>query len=143
MYLQNNILLLVFIDDPPDKSARCCPKTCWPFRQKLQSTGNAERTVNDATKKLICEFNADASCVRIDSTHLNSSVKRGRGAEIFRAALKNFLRRLNKGSEAGLFPLDSELVKRRLKTQSGGGSFRQVKPSEARRKLERMARDIF
>ena len=135
--------LALHIDYMSDKNVYCCPKTYWTFKKKLNSTNNVEQIVNDIINKFISEFNVDTTCVRIDSTHLNSNMKNMRRAEIFHAVLKNFLRDLNKASEGDLALLDTELVQRYLKTQSSYEYFNQVKPSETRRKLEQMARDIF
>jgi hypothetical protein len=87
---------------------------------------------------LLRDFEAATEQQRLDSTLLCSNMRQLRRGELFAEVLEKFLRSLSEVQRAGVEAGIVERYQRRGK----GGCFSQVKPSQAKRKLEQMAQDL-
>ena len=125
-----------------DSTKYICERTLRNYRRKMQDLHLEDILFRVLTDKLLKAFNVPTQKQRLDSTHIHSDMKRLRRLNLFQETIRLFLREFEK-KEPGQFIslLPDELIKRYQKQTSG--YFGQVKPSEAKEKLDQAARDLF
>lgn len=124
----------------PTTGAHVCEKTLYNFRQNLLSETTLKNLFAAMVDRMIEKWNLKTSRHRIDSTQILSNMKVLSRLGLFVKTIEQFLARLKKKDETRLAALPKRLRERYLERR---GYFADAKSSEARRRLERSARDLW
>lgn len=131
------------ITDDSDASTYISERTLRNYRSIILEEGLAPVIFGTLTDCLLKAFNVDTSRQRLDSTHIQSNMRKLGRIRILSTTIRKFLRTLKRthGEEfaANLTP---ELIDRHLATDADG-CFSRVKPSEVSRTLEELSRDLL
>ena len=95
----------------------------------------------EVTGKLAETFKVDPETQRLDSVHIKSNMKRLGRICIFTETIHKFLVNLKKGHKEQFESIGTDIVNKYL-TQKALGCFSKVKPSESRKSLEEVSKDI-
>lgn len=136
-----------------DRTCYICPKTLWTMRDQLSQPildkkGNPlphngyDVIFETVADKLAKVFDVDVTKQRLDSTHLFSNMRHLGRIGLFAATIEKFLTNLKRHHKELFIFLDEEITKRYL-PQKGASVFSLVKPTEAPKKLEMVANDLF
>jgi hypothetical protein len=131
------------ITDHSDESGYVCEKTLWTYRQIIIDEGLDIIMFEHLTDELANAFDVDTSTQRIDSTHIQSNMRKLGRVRIFAETIRKFLRNL-KRQYIDLF--DSQIEERfreQYLDEKKFGCFSQVKPSEAAATLQELSKDLL
>jgi hypothetical protein len=131
------------ITDESDASKYISERTLRTYRRILIREGLACVLFETLTDSLIKVFDMDTAKQRLDSTLIQSNMRKLGRIRIFAATIRKFLKKL-KRAQPELFNtlLEPELCDRYLAKESEG-CFSRVKPSEASRTLDELAHDLL
>ena len=131
------------INDESDASKYISERTLRTYRKILIREGLDRVLFETLTDSLIKAFGVDTSKQRLDSTLIQSNMRKLGRIRIFATTIRKFLKKL-KRKRPDLFDtlLGSEFCDRYLGKESEG-CFSQVKPSEASRTLDELAHDLL
>jgi hypothetical protein len=113
------------------------------YRREVMARGVAEAMFAEVRDTLLKAFGVSTAKQRLDSTLILSNMKVLRRLELFVEVVQRFLRNLRRQAKA-LFEekIEGEMRERYMR-KGGGDYFAQVKPSERKRVLEEVAKDLF
>ena len=131
------------ISDESDASKYISERTLRTYRKILIQEGLDRVLFETLTDSLIKAFGVDTSKQRLDSTLIQSNMRKLGRIRIFATTIRKFLKKL-KRKHLDLFDtlLGSEFCDRYLGKESEG-CFSRVKPSEASRTLDELAHDLL
>src|SRR4030042_1422888 len=131
------------INDESDASKYISERTLRTYRRILIEEGLDRVLFDTLTDSLITAFGMDTSKQRLDSTLIQSNMRKLGRIRIFATTIRKFLKKL-KRKHPDLFDtlLESEFTERYLGKESDG-CFSRVKPSEASRTLDELAHDLL
>ena len=131
------------INDESDASKYISERTIRTYRKILIEEGLDRVLFETLTDSLITAFGVDTSKQRLDSTLIQSNMRKLGRIRIFATTIRKFLKKL-KRKHPDLFDtlLESEFTERYLGKESEG-CFSRVKPSEASRTLDELAHDLL
>lgn len=127
------------LETPPDR-AHVCVKTLYNFRQFLEADDVTRRIFERATDRFIEKWNVRTSHHRLDSTHILSNMAKLNRVGLFVRTIELFLKRLKRKKPAAFEALPTRLRQRYLDRD---GYFADVKGSNAQRRLEQCAEDMW
>ena len=131
------------INDESDASKYISERTIRTYRKILIREGLDRVLFETLTDSLIKAFGVDTSKQRLDSTLIQSNMRKLGRIRIFATTIRKFLKKL-KRKHPDLFDtlLGSEFCDRYLGKESEG-CFSRMKPSEASRTLDELAHDLL
>jgi hypothetical protein len=129
--------------DDSDASTYISERTIRNYRKIVLDEGLAPIVFGESTKRLAKEFGVDTTIQRLDSTHIQSNMRKLGRARLFAAAIRKFLRKLARSHpEAFLTSIKKELADRYL-AKNSDSCFSRVKPSEVSRTLSQVSQDLL
>jgi hypothetical protein len=130
------------ITEESDTAKYISLRTLWNNRN-IVTQNNLEKDIfNAATDKLAQVFKVNIDKQRIDSVHIKSNMRRLGRISIFSESIHKFLKNLNRGQKKQLDTIEKKVIDRYL-TKDSLGCFSRVKPSESRKTLSEVSRDLF
>ena len=130
------------INEESDDAKYISLKTVWNNRN-IVAQNNLEDTIfKAATDKLAQVFNVNIDKQRIDSVHIKSNMRRLGRIGIFSESIHKFLVNLKRGYQDHLDVIDEKIVDKYL-SENVLGCFSRVKPSESRKTLTEVSKDLF
>lgn len=130
------------ISEESDDAKYISPKTLWNCRNIISQNGLEDKIFNAATGKLAEVFKVNIDQQRIDSVHIKSNMRRLGRISIFSESTHKFLENL-KRSHPNYFDLVNQKLTDKYLAQKDLDCFSRVKPSESRKTLSEVARDLF
>lgn len=124
--------------DVPSSAAHICPKTLYNFRQKLMTDNTLQKVFETLCDRLIEQWDIKTTRHRIDSTHIVSNMKILSRLQLFVKTIEQFLKRKKNRDRVSRLP--KRFHERYLDRE---GYFCDSKSSEARRRLDQCARDLW
>ncbi len=117
-------------------------KTLWNNRN-IVAENNLEKDIFKAgTEKLAQVFKVNIDKQRIDSVHIKSNMRRLGRIGIFSQSIHKFLVNLKRGHQDRFDTIDDTIIEKYLSKDSLG-CFSRVKPSESRKTLTQVSKDLF
>jgi len=130
------------ISEESDDAKYISLRTLWNNRS-IVSQNNLEKDIfNAGTDKLAQVFKVNIDKQRIDSVHIKSNMRRLGRIGIFTETIHKFLKNLKRGQQEQFDTIDKKVVDRYL-TKDALGCFSKVKPSESKKTLSKVSRDLF
>ena len=130
------------ITEESDKAKYIALKTLWNNRN-IVAQNNLEGDIFKAgTGKLAQVFNVDIDKQRIDSVHIKSNMRRLGRIGIFSESIHKFLVNLKRSLQDRFGTIDKAVVDKYL-SETALGCFSRVKPSESKKTLTVVSRDLF
>ena len=130
------------VTEESDNAKYLSLKTLWNVRN-IVSSNQLEREIFSAgTVELVQAFNVNTDKQRLDSVHIKSNMRRLSRIAIFSESIQKFLVNLKRGHRDLFDTIEEKIVDRYL-TKSALGCFARVKPSESRKILGDVSRDLF
>ena len=130
------------ITEESDTAKYLSLKTLWNNRN-IVSSNNLEADIFKAgTGKLAQVFGVNIDKQRIDSVHIKSNMRRLSRIGIFSESIHKFLVNLKRGHQDRFESIEKAVVDRYL-TETALGCFSRVKPSESKKTLKEVSRDLF
>jgi len=117
-------------------------KTLWNNRNIVAQNNLEEDIFKAGTKKLAQVFKVNTDKQRIDSVHIKSNMRRLGRIGIFSQSIHTFLVNLKRGHQARFDTIDDTIIEKYLSKDSLG-CFSRVKPSESRKTLTEVSKDLF
>lgn len=130
------------IPEETDEAKYMCPKTLWNMRMVVSENNLDEEIFTKATQKLVDIFKVDPSQQRMDSTHIKSNMRRLGRICLFSTGIHKFLVNLKRGHEKSFQKIASRIIDTYL-CKKDLGCFSRVKPSNSRKTLDEVSRDLF
>jgi hypothetical protein len=130
------------ITEDSDRAKYMCPKTLWSMRSLVAKENLDEKIFNETTKKLIETFKVSTDTQRIDSTHIQSNMRRLGRICIFTETINTFLVNLKRQHKDQFAAVSQEVTDKYL-TEKALSCFSRVKPSESRKTLEEVSKDLY
>ncbi len=119
-----------------------CLKTLWNIRQLVADQGLDTILFRKATDKLAETFNVDTSKQRLDSVHIHSNMRHLGRIGIISDTIHTFLVNLKRQHKNIFESLPKELVDTYL-SEKALSCFSMVKPSDSKKKLDLVCRELF
>jgi len=117
-------------------------KTLWNNRNIVAQNNLEEDIFKAATEKLAQVFKVNIDKQRIDSVHIKSNMRRLGRIGIFSQSIHKFLLNLKRGHQDRFDTIDDTIIEKYLSKVSLG-CFSRVKPSESRKTLTEVSKDLF
>ncbi len=117
-------------------------KTLWNNRNIVAQNNLEDDIFKAGTDKLAQVFNVNIDKQRIDSVHIKSNMRRLGRIGIFSESIHKFLVNLKRGHQDYLNTIDEKVIDKYLSKDSLG-CFSRVKPSESRKTLTEVSKDLF
>ena len=117
-------------------------KTLWNSRNVIAQNNIEKDIFNAGTDQLAKVFEVNIDTQRIDSVHIKSNMRRLGRISIFSESVNKFLKNLKRGQPEQFDTIDKEIADRYL-TKDSIGCFSRVKPSESKKTLAEVSRDVF
>ncbi len=130
------------ISEETDDAKYISLKTLWNNRNIVAQNNLEDDIFKAGTDKLAQVFNVNIDKQRIDSVHIKSNMRRLGRIGIFSESIHKFLVNLKRGNQDQLDTIDEKVVDRYL-SKNGLGCFSRVKPSESRKTLTEVSKDLF
>lgn len=130
------------ISEESDTAKYISLKTLWNNRS-IVTQNNLEKDIFTAsTDKLARVFKINVDKQRIDSVHIKSNMRRLGRIGIFSESIHKFLKNLKRSHQSRFDSIDQKVVDRYL-AEEALGCFSKVKPSESKKTLSEVSRDLF
>jgi hypothetical protein len=130
------------ISGESDQAKYICPKTLWNMRN-LFTDNNLDNVVfNKITEKLAKVFSVDTTKQRIDSVHIKSNMRHLGRIGIFAQGIHKFLVNLKRQQPELFETLSKDFVDKYL-PEKALACFSMVKPSESKKTLDSVSKDLF
>jgi hypothetical protein len=130
------------ITDESDASTYISERTIRNYRRIILDENLAPFLFEALTDRLLKEFKVDTAKQRLDSTHIQSNMRKLGRVRLFGTVIRKFLRKLSRSHPEVFFrDISKELVDRYL-AKSSDSCFSRVKPSEVSRTLEQVSIDL-
>ncbi len=130
------------ITEESDTAKYLSAKTLWNNRNIVASNNLEEDVFDNGTKELAKVFGVDIEKQRLDSVHIKSNMRRLGRIGIFSESIHKFLINLKRNHQDQFEAIDKSLIDRYL-SKEALGCFARVKPSESRKTLCQVAKDLF
>jgi hypothetical protein len=130
------------ITEDSDKAKYISLRTLWNNRNIVAQNNLEKDLFNAGTDKLAQVFKVNVDKQRIDSVHIKSNMRRLGRIGIFTETIQKFLRNLKRGQSEQFDNIDKKVIDRYL-TKDALGCFSKVKPSESKKTLSQVSRDLF
>jgi hypothetical protein len=130
------------ISEESDNAKYLSLKTLWNNRN-IVAQNNLEGDIFKAgTDKLAQVFKVNIDKQRIDSVHIKSNMRRLGRIGIFSESIHKFLVNLKRGHQDRFDTIDGKVVDKYF-SENALGCFSQVKPSESKKTLKEVSKDLF
>ena len=130
------------ISEESDNAKYISLKTLWNNRNII-SANNLEKDIfQAATDNLAQAFKVNTDKQRIDSVHIKSNMRRLGRIGIFTESIHKFLKNLKRSQKEHFDTINKKLIDKYL-TKEALGCFSMVKPSESKKTLSEVSRDLF
>lgn len=130
------------ITEESDKAKYISLRTLWNNRNIVAQNNLEKDMFNAGTDKLAQVFKVNIDKQRIDSVHIKSNMRRLGRIGIFSESIHKFLKNLKRGQKEQFDSIDQKVVDRYF-SQDALGCFSKVKPSESKKTLSEVSRDLF
>jgi len=130
------------ISEETDDAKYISLKTVWNNRNIVAQNNLEDDIFKAGTDKLAQVFNVNIDKQRIDSVHIKSNMRRLGRIGIFSESIHKFLVNLKRSNQDQLDAIDEKIVDRYL-SKNGLGCFSRVKPSESRKTLTEVSKNLF
>ena len=130
------------ITEESDSAKYFSEKTLWNMRSIAVENGLEATLFEDITAKLADVFNVNTDKQRIDSVHIKSNMRRLGRVGIFSKSIHKFMVNLKRGYKAQFETVDQAIIDKYF-SEKALGCFSMVKPSEAKKTLASVAKDLF
>jgi len=130
------------ITEESDSAKYISAKTIWNSRNIVAQKDLEDDIFKAATDRLAQGFNVNTDVQRIDSVHIKSNMRRLGRIGIFSEGIHKFLKNLKRHQENWFDKVDEEITDRYL-SKNALSCFSRVKPSEARKTLKQVSKDLF
>jgi hypothetical protein len=117
-------------------------KTLWNNRNIVAQNHLEEDIFEAGTEKLAQVFKVNRDKQRIDSVHIKSNMRRLGRIGIFSQSIHTFLVNLKRGHQDRFETIDDTISEKYL-SKDALGCFSRVKPSESRKTLTEVSKDLF
>ena len=117
-------------------------KTLWNNRNIVAQNNLEEDIFKAGTEKLAQVFKVNTDKQRIDSVHIKSNMRRLGRIGIFSQSIHKFLVNLKRGHQEHFETIDDAIIEKYLSKDSLG-CFSRIKPSESRKTLTEVSKDLF
>lgn len=126
-----------------DEDSYVCERTLFAYRQIMLAENLDGLLFETLTDTLIDAFNVDTSKQRLDSTHIQSNMRKLGRLKIFAETIKKFLNNLKRHYPKLYKAKISSDIHTQYLSKKGYGCFSQVKPTEARRVLDDLSKEML
>ena len=130
------------ITEESDSAKFISLKTLWTNRSIVTQNNLEDDIFQAGTQKLARVFKVNLDQQRIDSVHIKSNMRRLGRIGIFSEGIHKFLKNLKRHHGSWFAAVDEKIIDRYL-TQNALSCFSKVKPSEARKRLAQVSKDLF
>lgn len=130
------------ITEESDSAKYICPKTLWSCRDIIAGHGLEDLIFSAGTEALAQEFKVNADQQRLDSVHIKSNMRRLGRIGIFSSTIHKFLTNLKRQHPELVNTVNKQIVEKYL-SPSAMNCFSRVKPSESRKTLTEVSKDLF
>ena len=130
------------ITEESDTAKYLSLKTLWNNRDIVSSNHLEDEIFTAGTAKLAEIFKVNIDKQRIDSVHIKSNMRRLGRIGIFSESIHKFLANLKRGQQDQCDTIDEKVVDKYL-SKDALGCFSRVKPSESKKTLAEVSRDLF
>ncbi len=130
------------ITEESDSAKYFSEKTLWNMRSIAVENGLEATLFEDITAKLADVFNVNTDKQRIDSVHIKSNMRRLGRVGIFSKSIHKFMVNLKRGYKEQFETVDQAIIDKYF-SEKALGCFSMVKPSEAKKTLASVAKDLF
>ncbi|MHC4316706.1 MAG: transposase [Planctomycetota bacterium] len=117
-------------------------KTLWNDRNVVAKNNLEDELFLAGTDQLAKAFNVNTDTQRIDSVHIKSNMRRLGRIGIFSETIHKFLVNLKRSRQAHFDSVDQKIIEKYL-SKCDLQCFSRVKPSESRKTLAQVSRDLF
>lgn len=117
-------------------------KTLWSMRHILTTDQLAKEIFNEATDRLKEVYQVDTSLQRLDSVHIHSNMARLGRVRLLARVCTKFLLNL-KRQDKNLYESVSSSIRSRYEKDKASSYFGNSKPSEAPKRLQDIAQDMY
>ena len=119
-------------------------KTIWSMRNKMVQNNLNEDIFEAVNKRLADVFDVDADKQRIDSTHIQSNMKRLGRIGLIGRTIEKFIRNLRRQYRESYASLDKDLIEKYFSDKSNSDKiFARVNPSEASKTLKEVCENLL
>jgi len=130
------------ISEESDAAKYISLKTLWNDRNIIAQNNLESDIFNAGTDKLAQAFNVNIDKQRFDSVHIKSNMRRLGRIGIFSQSIHKFLANLKRGHQDQFDIIDKKIIGKYL-SKNNLGCFSRVKPSESKKTLTDVSRDLF
>jgi len=130
------------ITEESDSAKYLSEKTLWNNRNIVVQNNLEDDIFKSCTDKLAQVFNVNTDKQRIDSVHIKSNMRRLGRISIFSESIHNFLANLKRGHKDQFDNIDKKVIDKYL-SKNDLGCFSKIKPSESRKTLIKVSKDLF
>jgi len=130
------------ISEESDSAKYISSKTLWNNRNIISSNQLEEQIFTAGTEKLAEVFKVNTDKQRIDSVHIKSNMRRLGRIGIFSESIHKFLVNLKRSLPDQFDAVDKDVADKYL-SQNALGCFSRVKPSESKKTLTEVSKDLF
>jgi hypothetical protein len=130
------------ITEESDSAKYVCPKTLWSCRDVIAEHDLEDIIFSSGTERLAQEFKINPDKQRLDSVHIKSNMRRLGRIGIFSTTIHKFLMNLKRQHPVLIDTVDKQTVDKYL-SETALGCFSRVKPSESRKTLTEVSKDLF
>ena len=130
------------ISEESDDAKYISLKTLWNNRNIVSSNHLEDEIFNAGTAKLAEVFKINTDKQRIDSVHIKSNMRRLGRIGIFSESIHKFLANLKRNHPDRFDTVDKKVVDKYF-SKAALGCFSRVKPSESKKTLTRVSKDLF
>lgn len=130
------------ISEETDDAKYISLKTLWNNRNIVAENNLDDDIFKASTDKLAQVFSVNIDKQRIDSVHIKSNMRRLGRIGIFSETIHKFLVNLKRGCQDRLDIIDKKVIDKYL-PEKALGCFSRVKPSESKKTLTEVSKDLF
>ena len=130
------------ISEETDDAKYISLKTLWNNRNIVAQNHLEDDIFKAGTDQLAQIFNVNIDKQRLDSVHIKSNMRRLGRIGIFSETIHKFLVNLKRGHRDRFDTIDEKVVDKYL-SKNALGCFSRVKPSESRKTLTQVSKDLF
>jgi len=130
------------VSEETDSAKYISLKTLWSARNIIAQNNLEEDIFTAGTKELAKVFKVNIDKQRIDSVHIKSNMRRLGRIGIFSKSIHKFLLNLKRGNRSQFNTVAGKLVDKYF-SKTALGCFAKVKPSESKKTLTDVSKDLF
>lgn len=130
------------ISEETDDAKYISLKTLWNNRNIVAKNNLEDDIFTACTGNLAHVFKVNIDKQRIDSVHIKSNMRRLGRIGIFSESIHKFLANIKRDKQDQFLTIDEKLIDKYL-SHNALGCFPKVKPSESKKKLTEVSKDLF